>query len=263
MDNTLEKNNKNQKPTAPPLKVGSVAQAIAVLHHLAAATSPRGVNAIARDLRISPSSCFNLLKTLVAEDFVDFDQSAKTYTLGIGPVALARRALDPESAFSMLRPDLERLADRHGIAVSLWRLTRRERFVLLGFVNNEMATRIHLTVGQRLPMLGGANGRCAAAYCGLQKTEIADRFAAVRWQQPMSLDLFMTETALTGSRGWALDDGVFLPGVTTVSAPVLDDAGKLKFCISATMFHGQHKAAKLEEIGGDLITAAKRAALVI
>ena len=259
----LKKNNKNPKHEASPSKVGSVTQAIAVLRYLAAAPNPRGVNTIARDLKISPSSCFNLLKTLVAEDFVDFDQAAKTYTLGIGPVALARRALDPESAFSMLRPDLERLADRHNVAVSLWRLTRKERFVLLGFADNEMATRIHLTVGQRLPMLGGANGRCAAAFGGLRRAEIAARFAAVRWQQPMSLDLFMPETALAGSRGWAVDDGVFLPGVTTVSAPVLDEAGKLKFCLSTIMFHGQHKAAKLEEIGNDLLAAAKRAAQVI
>lgn len=258
----LEKNDKNPKRDVSP-KVGSVTQAIAVLRYLAANPAPRGVNTIARDLKISPSSCFNLLKTLVAEDFVDFDQTAKTYTLGSGPVALARRALDPEAAFSMLRRDLEHLADRHSVAVSLWRLTRRERFVLLGFVDNEMATRIHLTVGQRLPMLGGANGRCAAAFGGLQQAEIADHFAAVRWQQPLSLETFLAESAITRDRGWALDDGVFLPGVTTVSAPLLDEAGKLKFCLSAIMFHGQHMAAKLDEIGNDLLAAAKHAAQVI
>lgn len=259
----LKKNNKNPKGEASPSKVGSVAQAIAVLRYLAAASNPRGVNTIARDLKISPSSCFNLLKTLVAEDFVDFDPTAKTYTLGIGPVALARRALDPESAFSLLRPELERLADRHNVAVSLWRLTRKERFVLLGFADNEMATRIHLTVGQRLPMLGGANGRCAAAYCGLSQDEIARQFAALRWQQPMTLQTFLAESALTRSRGWAMDDGVFLPGVTTVSAPVLDDADKLIFCMSAIMFHGQHTAEKLTEIGNDLVMAAKRAEKLI
>lgn len=263
MSNILGKNDKNPKGEAPPSKVGSVTQAIAVLRYLAANPAPRGVNTIARDLKISPSSCFNLLKTLVAEDFIDFDPTAKTYTLGIGPVALARRALDPESAFSLLRPDLERLADRHNVAVSLWRLTRKERFVLLGFADNEMATRIHLTVGQRLPMLGGANGRCAAAFGGLGQAEIGDRFAVVHWRQPMSLETFLAESAITRDRGWAVDNGVFLPGVTTVSAPVLDDTGKLKFCLSAIMFHGQYAAEKLAKIGNDLVVTAKRAEKLI
>ena len=51
------------------MTVGSVVQALAILRHLSEASKPLGVTAVARALGISPSSCFNLLKTLVAEDF--------------------------------------------------------------------------------------------------------------------------------------------------------------------------------------------------
>ena len=71
------------------VKVNSVAHALAILRRLATSDHPEGVNAIARKVGISPSSCFNILKTLAAEDFARFDVVDKTYTLGAGAIDLA------------------------------------------------------------------------------------------------------------------------------------------------------------------------------
>jgi DNA-binding IclR family transcriptional regulator len=50
--------------TAEPV-VGSVVKALAILRHLAEGPDRCGVNAIAMAVSLNPSSCFNIVKTLV------------------------------------------------------------------------------------------------------------------------------------------------------------------------------------------------------
>ncbi|MBP7568356.1 MAG: helix-turn-helix domain-containing protein, partial [Burkholderiaceae bacterium] len=80
---------------APPDKlVGALVSGLSVLRYLAASGSPVGVTRIARELELNASTCFNLLKTLVHEGLVTFDDDTKTYAIGIGLVELARGALE-------------------------------------------------------------------------------------------------------------------------------------------------------------------------
>ena len=70
----------NGRPPKAPAEepvVGSIVKTIAILRHLADEPDRRGVNAIARAVSLSPSSCFNILKTLAREGFVEFGASGK------------------------------------------------------------------------------------------------------------------------------------------------------------------------------------------
>src|SRR5690606_35221240 len=129
---------------AAATRVPAVTAAIAILRHLAGRPAASGVTAIARATDLSPSSCLNILRTLAAESLVDFDPTSKAYTLGTGPITLARRALDPSGALDEARAGLEALARREGVTTSLWRRTA-DRLVLLGFAESGAATSIHLT----------------------------------------------------------------------------------------------------------------------
>jgi hypothetical protein len=71
----------------------AVSQAARILRCLSTAPAPLGVSAVARELGLSPSSCFNILRTLVAEGLLAFDPVAKTYSLGLGLVEIASSAL--------------------------------------------------------------------------------------------------------------------------------------------------------------------------
>jgi DNA-binding IclR family transcriptional regulator len=241
-------------------QVGSVAHAAAILRRLAQLSEPEGVNAISRAIGVSPSSCFNILKTLAREELVEFDEATKRYALGPGLVMLARKALDPGQAFAVARPALERLADKHGVTIALWRLTR-ERLVLLGFADSDEATRIHMTVGQRLPMLVGAGGRCVAARLNLPPEALAREFPKLRWQEPPTLAAYVASVAEARESGWSVDDSCFLRGVTTVGASVPARSGPPAGVLSATMFAGQHDPAAWSRIGEDLAACAETLAL--
>lgn len=241
----------------PQRRVGSVRDAIAILRHLESLEGAAGVNRIARALDLGPSSCFNLLKTLVDEQFVDFDQNTKLYSLGPGAIALGRRALDPIGAFELIHQRLEAIADRHSMTIGLSRPRRGEQLVLVGLAESAAAFRIHLSVGQRLPIAGGAGGRCMMAFSELDDSEIRRRFNTVKWGKQPDFKSYLAEVRKTAERHWAIDEGNYIAGVTTVAAPCLNTNGTPAYVITATMFAGQHPRDRLETIAKDIRTQAE------
>jgi IclR family transcriptional regulator, acetate operon repressor len=243
--------------------VGSVVQAISVLRHLGTLEGGAGVTAIAKSLGLSPSSCFNILKTLVAEEFLEFDSRQKTYRLGLGAIDLTRHALGTSRVFPALKNKLQALSDQYHIAVGLWRLVGQKRLVLVGVAESEQATRIHLEVGQRVPLLAGAIGRCWAASKRLPAQEIAKGLDEVQWQSRPLLEDYLRQVEAARRLGFAIDSGQWRRGVTTVAAPINDEEGVLRFGITGSMFAEQHDhtvmQAACEQIRDLALYAGRRA----
>lgn len=239
--------------------VGSVVQAIAILRHLGRVEGGRGVTAIAKDLAISPSSCFNLLKTLVTEDLVDFDPHVKTYVLGTGAMELAHRSFVRAEEQVVARARLQAVADEFGIACGLWRLTRAERLVLVMLAETSAVTRIHLSIGQRQPMLAGAAGRSVAAAQGLSADEITERLRSTRWNDAPTPAEYLEDVTRARRLGWAVDADRLLRGVTSVASAIVDERGVARFCVSGTMFSGQYQPTEIDRIGAALSGIAAEA----
>src|SRR5690606_29897484 len=111
-------------PERPEKLVGALSSGLAVIRYLAATGAPVGVTRVARDVELNSSTCYNILKTLVHEGLVTFDESTKTYAIGIGLVELAKGALEQASYVRLLRPHLEALAADHRVTATLWQRTR-------------------------------------------------------------------------------------------------------------------------------------------
>ena len=239
------------------MTVGSVVNALAILRHLASGKTD-GVNAIARAVSISPSSCFNILKTLVDEGFVDFHSGTKHYSLGDEPVSLFGAMREDLIWSEWLDAALARLAADYGVTCGLWRLAGK-RVVLMRAVETSRKTRIHLVPGQRLPAYIGALGRCVAAARQLTIEEVTARIAELRWEQPPTPKAYWQGMRDVLRRGWTIDEAGYLHGVTTISAPIHGSGGKLSYCLTATMFLGQHDAATLALIGEQVADLARQA----
>jgi DNA-binding IclR family transcriptional regulator len=241
------------------VRVNSVANALAILRRLATADRPEGVNAIARKVGISVSSCFNILKTLTLEDFAQFDTVTKTYALGIGAVDLALAALDPDAGFLRTHSILEGIAREFGVTCGLWRRVR-DRLTLLGAAENEGVARIRFTPGQRLPFTIGAMGRCIAARLNLPQSELADAVSRLRWHTIPKFDRYLAEVRMAGMNGYAIDDGDFLQGITSVAAPIISRDSTLTHCIAATTFKGRFDREGIRKLGEAVRTACEAAA---
>lgn len=237
---------------APEKLVGALVGGLAVLRYLVAAQAPVGVSRIARDLELNPSTCFNLLKTLVHEGLAVFNETTKTYSVGLDLLALAKGTLEQVSYISMVRPHLREVAMNHRVTCTLWHVMGGERVLLVDRADNDAAIRVHMSIGQRLPMYIAALGRCMAAHSGLTTSELRSRFGKLRWEDDLTFDTYLSEVAEARKRGYAVDQNHYVKGVTTVSAAVLDALGKPLMAISAVGFGAQMTKADVKALGEDL-----------
>ena len=236
----------------PEKLVGALIGGLSVLRYLVATQAPVGVSRIARDLELNPSTCFNLLKTLVHEGLAVFNDTTKTYSVGLGLLALAKGTLEEVSYIAMVRPHLREVAADHGVTCTLWHVMGGERVVLVDRADNDATIRVHMSIGQRLPMYIAALGRAMAAHSGLTTPELRSRFARLRWEGDITFDTYLAEVEETRRRGYAVDQSHYVRGVTTVSSVVLDASGKPLMAISAVGFGAQMSKADIKALGEDL-----------
>lgn len=238
--------------TQPEKLVGALSAGLSVLRYLIQAPEPVGVTRVAKDLSLNSSTCFNLLKTLVHERLVVFDDSTKTYSIGLGVVQLAKGTLDAASYVRLLRPHLQEIANRHRVTTTLWHRIAGERVVLVDVADSESTIRVHMSVGQRLPMYLAALGRCMAAFSGLDTHELRTRISNLRWEDGPSFETYLKEVHFAQKHGYAVDHGNYVRGITTISSPILDENSKPVMAISAVGITAQFTESSIQTIGEDL-----------
>jgi DNA-binding IclR family transcriptional regulator len=236
--------------------VKPVANAIRILRYLSQTAAPERAADIARHLSINPSTCFNILRTLAAEDVIDFNPMSKMYSVGLGLAKLVDQLMTQGQRIELARPAMEVLAARFQVTVTLWRRMGLDRIVLVSSVASPTALRIDMPSGQRLPLLMGASGRLFVGQLGWSEEEARVEFERIRWSRSISFETYWREVGRAKRRGWAVDDGYFANGILTVAAPVRDPAGAIAFTISAVMIRGQHDDVGVEAIGDALRDAS-------
>ena len=192
------------------------------------------------------------------EGLVNFDDSTKTYAIGLGVVELAKGALEQNAYVRMVRPDLEKIAADHRVTATLWHRTHGDRVVLLDRADHEAAVRVYMTIGQRLPMYIAALGRCMAAYSGLDEATLRLHFEKLRWMDGPTFEEYLAEVAHVRKLGYAFDRGTYVKGVTTVSSAVLDGNNLPIMAISAVGFSAQLDKTAIKVLGETLKDKANK-----
>lgn len=236
--------------------VKPVVNAIRILRFLTTSGSPERAADIARELALNPSTCFNTLRTLVAEEMLDFDPLSKTYTTGLGLAKLVEHLVTQGQRLEVVRPLMQEFAAAHHVTVTLWRRMGNERIVLVSSETSPGDLRIDMAIGQRLPMLMGASGRLFAAHLELDEARLRAAFDKIRWPRPLTFEEYRQQVADARTRGWAVDDGYFSPGILAVAAPVADRSGAIAYAVSAVTFRGQHGSDEIDKLGAALRKAA-------
>lgn len=229
--------------------VKPVVNAIRVLRYLAQKGAPERAVDIARHLSINPSTCFNILRTLVVEDVVDFNPLTKTYSAGLGLAQLMEQLVRQGRNVELALPQMREVAAKFGVTVTLWRPMEADRIVLVQSVSSPTKVRVDMPAGQRLPILLGASGRLFASRMGWDDSELRAAFSEIRWERPLSFASYLREVKRAAKLGWAVDDGHFAAGVLAVAAPVCDPAGAISYTLSAVTIRGQQTKDEIEALG--------------
>lgn len=223
-----------------------------------------GVSTIARELGLPKAVAYRILKELVADDFLSFNEDTKRYRLGAGALAVglaALRALDvPDTA----RRYLVRLVRDSGETATL---SVRQGWlrVYIDQVLSPHEVRMSVSLGTSHPLHSGSSSKAILA--ALPDAEVEEYLAQpMRRVTPSTItdaDTLRAELAQVRRQGYAVSMGERQNGAGSVAAAVRYGTGQVfgsislcgpqdRFTPQVCAAHGALVAAAAAEISAEL-----------
>ena len=218
--------------------------------------TPLGLQAIARELGLVPSTCLYVLRALVAEELVSFDPDTKRYSLEAGVLTLARQWLQRNEFPDLAQPVLDRLSHSFGVTMLGVQIIGLDRIVAVA-VSQAGGLHLSVQVGSRFPALISATGRCIAAFGNYPESQLQARFETLRWDDPPSFAEWKEQVAQTREQGFGIDEGNYIDGVTVLAAPVWKAAGRPSHALVAIGLASTLKRGGLQPLQDALLSAAR------
>lgn len=242
--------------TAPTRRAApAVARTVAVLRQLGRAAEPVGVNQLARDLDLVPSTCLHILRALVEEGLVAFDPASKRYTIDIGILPIARSAIHRNGFASLIEPRLTELSLGFGGTAVATQLTGGEHMVVVALSRAALPFRLQVDLGSHFPALISATGRCHAAFnlADAGEADLRERFGQLNWDDAPAFEEWMADIEETRQQGYAVDRGRYISGVTILAAPFFDRAGRMTHSIVAIGISEKIEAQGVADLGRKML----------
>jgi DNA-binding IclR family transcriptional regulator len=249
--------NQDLAETVESSKAPAISRAAAILRLLGKSDTPLGVQAIARELGLVPSTCLYVLRALVAEEFVAFDPDTKRYSLEAGVLTLARHWLRRNRFNDLAQPVLDRIAQAFDVTMLGVHIVGLEHIIVVATSQSGQNFQLSTQIGSRFPALISATGRCIAAFGDHSEAELETRFKTLRWDEPPTVEEWKAQVAETRAQGFAVDAGNYISGVTVVAAPVWRTRGKLSHALVAIGIGSALRRNGLLGLQEAMLTAAR------
>lgn len=234
-------------------EVPAVTRAVAILRALGRAEAPVGVNPLARELGLVPSTALHILRVLTDEGLVAFDPSTKRYSIDVGILAIARSAIQKNAFATLIQAPLDALSERFGATAIATQLTDSRQMVVVALSQVQLPFRLHVDLGSRFPALISATGRCFAAFSGMGEEAMRAGFDALKWDNPPGWERWRDEVERTRAAGWALDRGDYIAGVAVIAVPFFDAGGRMVRSMVAIGISERMDAVGNETVAAELL----------
>lgn len=235
-----------------------LARAVRVLEALAAGRPPQSVRALADRTGLSKSAVQRILADLVDTDLASRDPATRHYALGPRTLALGmayQRRVDVRRA---ALPHLRRLRDATGETVGV-SVGLADQVVHVDQVESESRLRAQLEIGRPLPLWYGAPARLLLTVRSPAQVDriLVDRATVdVEPANPPSARALRADVERVRATGVARAFEETLPGVSTISVPVLGAAGDLVAVLSLTAPSIRLSDERIEQLLPDVLAAA-------
>ena len=216
--------------------IQSVEVGFALLDVLAEAPGPLMLRDLAARAAMSAAKAHRYLVSFQRLGLVVQDASTTRYELGPATLRLGLATLSRLDAVKMARERLPALGEQTGqtLALAVW---GNHGPTLVHWQESPQAVPVNLRLGDVMPMLSSATGRCFAAFLGhgvgsdqarlLIDREMAQARELGRNDVPASTLEFEALVRETRQHGLGRVKNVLLPGISGFCAPVFDADGHL------------------------------------
>jgi DNA-binding IclR family transcriptional regulator len=222
---------------APKSQAGiqSVEVGFALLDALTQAPGAMMLRDLAQAAGMSPAKAHRYLVSYQRLGLVAQDGSNTRYDLGPAALRLGLATLSRLDAVQLARARMDALMDEigHTVAIAVW---GNHGPVIVHWQEPARAVTVNLRLGDVMPLLGSATGRCFAAFASsaqvqpLLKAEIAQLGKLINPGMPRNAaqaQVILEETRKLGM-GRVVD--TLLPGISGLAVPVWDASGRI--CMS-------------------------------
>lgn len=207
----------------------TVERALSFLEHVATAEQPQTVKTVAAALDLNLTTCYHLLRTLVARGYVERDPTGRL-SLGSAVGLLFQsyqRGFDIDARLREVVKEIERQTSETAFLSTL-----DGKSVILKYVaEGSQQLRVGgLTIGMAGNELRRASGKAVLAHLDEPlRSHIVDRNLisvpdADRDARALQVE---RELEITRARGWSMDEGESESGVTGIAAPVFGLRGQI------------------------------------
>jgi DNA-binding IclR family transcriptional regulator len=218
--------------------IQSVEVGFGLLDVLSKATGPLMLRDLAGAAGMSAAKAHRYLVSFQRLQLVVQDASSTRYDLGPASLKLGLASLSRMDAVKLARERIAGLMEQigHTLALAVW---GNHGPTIVHWEESPQALTVNLRLGDVMPLLSSATGRCFAAFLSkdaitpLLKDEIARGHKQRRGDVPATLAQARMLLDEVRQRGSARVVDTLLPGITAFCAPVFDSDGHIELGIVA------------------------------
>lgn len=220
-----------------------------LLEEVARAGVPVTPSVVNETLGLPKPTIHRLFATAEAEGFLQRDIDGRSYSPGRRMRMLSVNTLSSERVRTVRLAVLKSLAMTVGETCNL-AIPERDGMFYLDRVETHWPLRIQLPIGTQVPFHCTASGKM---YLSTLRPDYLDRFLR-NYVLERKTDRTLTtaeqlseELVLTRERGYSTDDQEFMPGMTAIAVPILDDRNRLMSTLSIHAPEQRRHVTELEE----------------
>ena len=235
--------------------IQSVEKALRLLQALDLQGEWIGVRDLARQLKLSPPTTHNLLKTLVAAGFAETNPSTRQYRLGLAAIRLGGGSDPLTNLRQFARPFIEEFSAEFDetIVVAMW---QNGQAVVVDWIQAEHPLAVTHNHGVIEHPLVFASGRVLLAYQSREEQlrhAKAKELGGLGTGSPRTAAELLALLEKIRRDGFALTENVANSGVIALGAPVFDASGRLLLAIGCSAPISRTTRAQLTQVREKLL----------
>jgi DNA-binding IclR family transcriptional regulator len=223
------------KASKSQVGIQSVEVGFALIDALTKSQGAMMLRDLAQAAGMSPAKAHRYLVSYQRLGLVQQDGGSTRYDLGPAALKLGLASLSRLDAVALARSRMDALMDEigHTVAIAVW---GNHGPVIVHWQEPARAVTVNLRLGDVMPLLGSATGRCFAAFASqalvqpLLKAEIAQLGKGARAGMPRDANEAQGMLNETRKRGMGRVVDTLLPGISGLAVPVWDAGDRI--CLS-------------------------------
>jgi IclR family KDG regulon transcriptional repressor len=179
---------------------------------------------ISKSLSINKTTCLRILKTLQIQDFVQFDESVKRYSLGTYLIVLGDRAKEVNDVIRLAKSFMPQLCKEIGQTIVLAKHAGNHQLMYIAKEEPNESIRLTISVGETFPIFSMEI---------INEVIVDGELPRYTNYSITDLDVYMENLRTIREKGIAESFEEYTPGIAGLGCPIFNSKGKIVLILGA------------------------------